>query len=82
MVRLSGWLQYRRGKLFIVLRDTYGLIQCVFDEKDEIDGREDAMTAPLESVLTVEGRVRERPKGMANDNMLTGLCFTKPFSLF
>jgi aspartyl-tRNA synthetase len=81
-VRLSGWLQYRRGKLFIVLRDTYGLTQCVFDEKDEIDGREDAMMAPLESVLSVEGRVRERPQGMANHNMPTGLCFANCFSLF
>lgn len=28
-VRISGWLQFQRGGLFITLRDAYGNIQCI-----------------------------------------------------
>lgn len=28
-VRISGWLQFQRGGVFITLRDAYGNIQCI-----------------------------------------------------
>ena len=72
-VRLSGWVHRKRdhgGLLFIVLRDHYGLTQCVID-----------MSSPLlaniehvknESVVTVTGKVVQRPAETANDKLPTG----------
>lgn len=72
-VRLSGWIHRKRdhgGLLFIDLRDRYGLTQCVID-----------MSSPLmavvehvknESVVTITGKVLQRPDETANDRLPTG----------
>lgn len=72
-VKLSGWIHRKRdhgGVLFIDLRDTYGITQCVVDQDspliDEIDRWRN------ESVVTLTGRVRNRAEGTENPNLNSG----------
>lgn len=72
-VKLSGWISRKRdhgGVLFIDLRDTYGLTQCVVDEGSPL--LEQIEKCRVESVITVTGVVRERPGETQNKNMATG----------
>ncbi len=72
-VRLSGWIHRKRdhgGVLFIDLRDTYGLVQCVVDEGSPLIDQIDKWRP--ESVITVNGRVRDRAPGTVNDKLPTG----------
>jgi aspartyl-tRNA synthetase len=66
-VRLCGWVARRREHgehlAFVDLRDHSGLVQCV------VDGSVDVRS---EYVLAVEGTVRRRPEGTANDRLATG----------
>ncbi len=72
-VRLSGWIHRIRdhgGVLFIDLRDTYGLTQCVIDEGSPLI---DAVSKIRnESVITVTGEVKARTPETVNPNMETG----------
>jgi len=72
-VKLSGWISRKRdhgGVLFIDLRDTHGLTQCVVDEGSPLlTALEDVR---VESVITVTGKVRTRPGETQNANMPTG----------
>src|SRR4030042_5631864 len=73
-VELAGWVDARRdhGKLsFVYLRDRAGLVQLVFNAKDEKLWKI-AETLRPEWVIRVEGEVAERPKGMVNPNLDTG----------
>ncbi len=73
-VRLCGWVHRRRdhgGVIFIDLRDREGLVQVVFDP-DTREAFEIAEQVRNEFVLLVEGRVRERPEGTVNPDMVTG----------
>lgn len=68
--RLSGWLQNHRMGKFVVLRDAYGVTQCIVGEDRAVwDGIE---ALPLESVLALEGIVRQRPPGTENSKLATG----------
>lgn len=72
-VRLSGWIHRKRdhgGVLFIDLRDTYGLTQCVVDADSALI--KDAEKWRVESTLTITGRVKERREGTANADLATG----------
>ena len=72
-VKLSGWIHRKRdhgGVLFIDLRDTYGLTQCVVDEGSPLLAQIEKVRP--ESVITVSGTVRERPGETQNKNMPTG----------
>ena len=72
-VRLSGWISRKRdhgGVLFIDLRDTHGLTQCVVDEGSPLLAALEHVR--VESVVTVTGVVRERPGETQNANMPTG----------
>ncbi len=73
-VKLSGWIHRRRdhgGVIFFDLRDESGLIQVVYNpELKEIFSL--AETCRNEFVITVEGKVRERPKGTVNKDLGTG----------
>ncbi len=72
-VRLSGWIHRKRdhgGVLFIDLRDTYGVTQCVVDEDSPLINEIDRWRG--ESVITVTGRVRKRAEGTDNPNLSTG----------
>ncbi len=74
-VKLSGWVSNRRdhgGIIFIDLRDRYGLTQVVFDPKDNKDAWELADSFRSEYVILAVGKVRARPDGQANPNMVTG----------
>lgn len=72
-VRLSGWIHRIRdhgGVLFIDLRDTYGLTQCVVDEDSPLLNEIEKWR--VESVITITGKVRARAAGTANDQLDTG----------
>src|SRR5687768_3898816 len=72
-VRLSGWIHRKRdhgGVLFIDLRDTYGLTQCVVDQDSPLLAEADKWRS--ESVITVTGRVKARHAGTENAKMATG----------
>ncbi|MFK8016736.1 MAG: aspartate--tRNA ligase [Gammaproteobacteria bacterium] len=73
-IEVTGWVHRRRdhgGVIFIDLRDTYGLLQVVFDP-DTPDVFAVAESLRSEYVIRVKGRVRERPEGQVNPNMATG----------
>lgn len=73
-VVLQGWVQTRRdhgGVIFIDLRDRYGITQVVFNP-DNQDLLNLADSLRREWVIEVEGRVRLRPEGMTNENIVTG----------
>ncbi len=68
-VKLSGWIHRKRdhgGVLFIDLRDTHGLTQCVVEGNPELE------RARVESVVTIEGEVVNRADGTVNPKMPTG----------
>ncbi len=72
-VKLSGWVHKKRdhgGVLFIDLRDTYGLTQCVVDEESPLINEIDKWRN--ESVITIIGKVRARAEGTDNDKLSTG----------
>ena len=72
-VKLSGWVHRKRdhGQLiFIDLRDHYGLTQVVVDSSNENFSIFESL--PLESVITVLGKVVERSDETINDNLPTG----------
>ena len=74
-VCLMGWVQYRRdhgGLIFVDLRDRDGLTQVVFSPDVAPAAHENAHILRSEYVLAVRGRVRPRPEGMVNANMVTG----------
>ena len=72
-VRLSGWCHRIRdlgGVLFIELRDHYGITQCVADPDSPAFKLANELRS--EWVVRIEGKVRERPAGTANDGLATG----------
>ncbi|XP_038210388.1 aspartate--tRNA ligase, mitochondrial-like [Zerene cesonia] len=66
-VTLCGWVQFTRLSKFLLLRDSYGLTQCVIN-----DSSIDISSIPLETIIKVEGTVISRPKDMINREMSTG----------
>ncbi|MBD3354884.1 aspartate--tRNA ligase [Candidatus Woesearchaeota archaeon] len=73
-VKLAGWVHTRRdhgGLIFIDLRDRYGLTQIVFDpeNKKEFSAAEKLRR---EDVISVQGKVVPRKKGMKNPKLKTG----------
>ncbi len=72
-VKLSGWIHKIRdhgGVLFIDLRDTYGVTQCVVEEGSPLI---DTMnTWRNESVITITGLVKARTAETVNTKMKTG----------
>jgi aspartyl-tRNA synthetase len=73
-VTLFGWVHRRRdhgGVIFIDLRDREGLVQVVADP-DTPETFATADRARGEYVLKVEGRVRPRPAGTVNPNLVSG----------
>ena len=74
IVELCGWIHRRRdhgGVIFFDLRDESGLVQVVYNP-DEKDNFALAETCRNEFVISVEGKVRQRPKGTVNTEMDTG----------
>jgi aspartyl-tRNA synthetase len=75
-VVLSGWVHSRRdlgGLIFIDIRDREGRTQTVFDPSELAgDVFEKAASLRNESVISVKGRVRQRPAGTTNSKIATG----------
>lgn len=74
-VCIMGWVQYRRdhgGLIFVDLRDRKGLTQVVFSPDIAPAAHENAYILRSEYVVAVRGKVRPRPEGMTNSNMVTG----------
>lgn len=72
-VKLSGWIHRKRdhgGVLFIDLRDTYGVTQCVIDQDSPV--LETVAGWRIESVVTFDGVVTERPGETKNSRLPTG----------
>src|ERR671918_2564392 len=73
-VKLCGWVHRRRdhgGVIFIDLRDREGLVQIVCDpDTPETFAVADKLRG--EFVIAVTGRVRERPAGTVNPNLVSG----------
>jgi aspartyl-tRNA synthetase len=73
-VTLFGWVHRRRdhgGVIFIDLRDREGVVQIVCDP-DTPQTFETADKLRGEFVVRVVGRVRERPQGTVNRNLVSG----------
>lgn len=74
-VVLSGWVANRRdhgGIIFIDLRDRYGITQMVFDPQDNESAWKIADSFRSEYVVKLTGKVRHRPEGQTNPNLVTG----------
>ncbi len=74
VVKLCGWIHRRRdhgGVIFFDLRDESGIVQVVYNPDDK-DSFSLAESCRNEYVISVEGKVRERPDGTVNSDMDTG----------
>jgi len=75
-VTLSGWVHSRRdlgGVIFLDIRDREGRTQAVFDPSDlPAETFERAAALRSECVVSVTGRVRQRPAGTDNPKIETG----------
>src|SRR5881394_4182061 len=76
VVTLAGWVHSRRdlgGLIFIDIRDREGRTQTVFDPSDLPKEIFDAAAAlRSECVVSITGRVRQRPPGTINPKIPTG----------
>ena len=73
-VTVMGWVHRRRdhgGVIFIDLRDREGLVQVVCDP-DRADTFATAEKIRMEYVVKITGRVRERPAGTVNEELVSG----------
>ena len=73
-VTVQGWVHRRRdhgGVIFIDLRDREGLVQIVCDP-DNVPTFTLAESVRNEFVVSVTGRVRPRPEGTINTNLISG----------
>jgi aspartyl-tRNA synthetase len=74
-VSLAGWVHRRRdhgGLIFIDLRDHDGLVQTVFNPKENADAYAVADSCRGEYVLLAKGTVARRPQGTENPQLPTG----------
>ncbi len=74
-VRLAGWVGTIRdhgGVLFIDLRDASGIVQVVIDPVENPAAAEAGRLLRDEFCISVAGKVRPRPGGTTNADLLTG----------
>lgn len=76
IVTLSGWVHSRRdlgGLIFIDIRDREGRTQTMFDPSDlSPEVFEKAASLRSECVVSITGKVRQRPEGTNNSKIPTG----------
>jgi aspartyl-tRNA synthetase len=76
IVTLSGWVHSRRdlgGLIFIDIRDREGRTQTMFDPSDLApEVFEKAASLRSECVVSITGKVRQRPEGTNNSKIPTG----------
>jgi aspartyl-tRNA synthetase len=73
-VTVQGWVHRRRdhgGVIFIDMRDREGLLQIVCDP-DNAETFKTAETLRNEFVVSITGKVRPRPEGTVNTNLVSG----------
>jgi aspartyl-tRNA synthetase len=74
-VTLTGWVDTRRdlgGVIFIDLRDRYGKTQVVFNPQTNASVHELAGSLRNEFVISVSGKLENRPEGTINPELATG----------
>lgn len=74
-IKTKGWVRVRRdhGKLiFVDIRDRSGILQIVFSPKTSQQAYSLATELRTEDVVEVVGRVKERPKNLVNEKIVTG----------
>jgi aspartyl-tRNA synthetase len=74
-MRLAGWVYRRRdhgGLIFFDMRDVTGIVQIVFSPDISPEAHRIAGDIKQEYVITVTGKVSERPEGTENPDMTTG----------
>jgi aspartyl-tRNA synthetase len=74
-VELAGWVHRRRdhgGLTFIDLRDRFGIVQVVADPDINKEAHAAIQAVRNEWVVKVAGKVRMRPAGMKNPELVTG----------
>ena len=72
-IKVSGWINRSRDHgnlLFLDLRDSTSLLQCVVDNSSEIFS--DLSKIKNEDVLKISGIIKERTKETVNSNLATG----------
>ena len=72
---LCGWVDRRRdhgGVIFIDLRDHSGVLQLTINPEDGENLFNQAESLKNETVILVNGIIRERPKDSINENISTG----------
>ncbi len=72
-VTLNGWVDTRRdlgGLIFIDLRDRFGITQIVFEPGYNLEAHSAAGNLRNEFVISIEGKVRQRPEGTENPHFL------------
>ncbi|MCX7608237.1 MAG: aspartate--tRNA ligase [Anaerolineales bacterium] len=75
-VTLAGWvhrLRHHGGMLFLDLRDRFGLVQVIVDERQQPETFELLKRVRAEWVLQIRGRVERRPPGTENLAWSSGL---------
>lgn len=73
-VKLAGWVHRRRdhgGVIFVDLRDREGIVQVVIHPEQKA-AFANAESVRSEFVVQVKGKVKRRPQGTVNPNLLTG----------
>ncbi|MCD6288003.1 MAG: aspartate--tRNA ligase [Candidatus Hydrogenedentes bacterium] len=74
-IQLAGWVQRERdhgGVHFVDLRDHEGIVQVVFSPETDVDLHKEARSLRGEWVISVRGKVRQRPEGTENPDLATG----------
>ena len=74
-VNVMGWVAVRRdhGKLiFLDIRDVTGIVQVVVNPKSAPGAHETAQKLRSEFVISVKGKVTQRPEKLVNPNLATG----------
>ena len=72
-VQVCGWLHRKRdhgGLIFLDIRDHYGMIQCVLEEKHPQWGLAESLS--VETVVQIGGRVTARSEETRNPGLDTG----------
>ncbi len=75
-ITVCGWVHYRRdlgGVIFLEIRDRTGFVQAVFSpEEQAAEVFSVAEQIRKEYIVSITGRVRERPEGTKNETQPTG----------
>ena len=81
-ITIAGWIQRRRdhgGLLFVDVRDRTGLVQVVAEPSNPVFTVLDSVRP--EFVVSVTGRVQNRPPGMVNPELASGRVELTPTSV-